>query len=271
MQGFVHRTVKTDKDGNVRDSVVVHAQSWEGKEGEDQRLKGVEVNLTYMAQGQPGKATITADDGVYTATLQKAVFRGHVHVTTEDGMELHSEELIHRGDHNTVRSESLTDFKRKDLSGTALGFTYEAETGQLQLLKDVNLKVQDEDNVPTFIKSDRAEASKQDGLMRFIGNVEITQGTDRLKADRLLVNFSATDRVIYRAQAIDGVEVWTSGSTQVPRANRLRRGATMCWSDGQPTKTGFSMSVVETSVLVLSTAAPDTDTHSASLRGRIEV
>lgn len=225
MQGFVHRTVKTDKDGNVRDSVVVHAQSWEGKDQEDQRLKGVEVNLTYMAQGKPGKATITADDGVYTAALQKAVFRGHVHVTTEDGMELHTQELIHRGDHNMVRSESPTDFKRKDLSGTAVGFIYESETGQLQLLKDVNLKIQDEDNVPTFIKSDRAEASKQEGLMRFIGNVEITQGTDRLKAERLLVNFSDTDRVIYRAQAIDSVEVWTSGSTQVPGMTSAAAGS----------------------------------------------
>ena len=214
--GFVHRTVKTDKDGNVRDSVVVHAQSWEGKDQEDQRLKGVEVNLTYMAQGKPGKATITADDGVYTAALQKAVFRGHVHVTTEDGMELWTEQLIHRGDRNTVRSDQATRFKRKDLSGTSNGFTYEAETGRLQLLKDVDLKIQDEDNPATLIKSARAEATKEDGLLKFLGGVEVTQGNDRLKSERLVVNFAAEDRVIHRAQALDNVEVWTSGATQVP-------------------------------------------------------
>src|SRR5437762_8219502 len=71
--GFIHRTVKTDKDGSVRESIVVRAQSYEGKEQEEQRLKGVEVGLTYMAKGKPGKATITADEGIYTAVLQKAV------------------------------------------------------------------------------------------------------------------------------------------------------------------------------------------------------
>src|SRR5258706_15408504 len=57
---FVHRTGKRDKDGNVREGTVVHAESIEGKAGEDQRLKGVAVNLTYMAKGQPRKATSTA-------------------------------------------------------------------------------------------------------------------------------------------------------------------------------------------------------------------
>src|SRR4051812_47057710 len=144
--GFVHRTVKTDKDGNVREAVVVHAQSYEGKEQEEQRLKGVEVNLTYMAQGKPGKATITADEGLYAPILQKAIFQGHVHVLTEDGMELWTEQLIHRGDRNSVKSDRPTQFKRKDLSGSATGFDYEAETGRLELLKDVRLKIQDEEN-----------------------------------------------------------------------------------------------------------------------------
>ena len=114
-------TVKTDKDGNVRDSFVVRAQSMEGKDGEEQRLRGVEVNLTYMAKGEPGKATIVADQGLYAPAQQKAVFRGHVHVTTEDGMDLKTEQLIYRGDHNSVKSDTHVEFKRKDLSGTAQG------------------------------------------------------------------------------------------------------------------------------------------------------
>lgn len=223
--GFVHRTVKTDKDGSVRESVVVRARSYEGKDQEEQRLKGVEVNLTYTASGKPGKATITADDGVYAPILQKAIFQGHVHVTTDDGMELWTEQLIHRGDRNTVRSDQATRFKRKDLSGTSNGFTYEAETGRLELLKDVDLKIQDEDNPATLIKSARAEATKEDGLLKFLGGVEVTQGADRLKSDRLVVNFAAEDRVIHRAQALDDVQLWTSGATQVPGMTAATTGS----------------------------------------------
>src|SRR5262249_6616587 len=70
LEGFIHRTVKTDKDGNVTERVTVRAKSFEGKDQEEQRLKGVQVDLTYMAQGQPGKATITADQGTYVAVQQ---------------------------------------------------------------------------------------------------------------------------------------------------------------------------------------------------------
>ena len=223
--GFVHRTVKMDKDGNVREGTVVHAQSIEGKDGEEQRLKGVEVNLTYMAKGQPGKATITADEGVYAAGAQKAVFQGHVHVTTEDGMDLKTDQLIYRGDHNSVKSDAAVEFKRKDLSGTALGFTYDGGTGRLELLKDVQLKIQDENNPATLIKSARAEATKEEGLLKFLGGVEVTQGHDRLESDRLVVNFSEEDRVIHRAQALDNVDLWTSGATQVPGMTSATAGS----------------------------------------------
>ena len=223
--GFVHRTVKTDKDGNVRESVIVRAQSYEGKEQEEQRLKGVEVNLTYVAKGKPGKATITADQGTYTANMQKAVFQGHVHLLTDDGAELRTEELIYRGDRNTAKSDLPVTFKRKDLSGTATGFNYETESRRLDLLADVRVKIQDNDNPATLIKSARAEASREEGLLRFLGGVEVTQGSDRLKSDRLVVNFSDEDRTISRAQALDDVEMWTSGTTNVPGMTNATAGS----------------------------------------------
>jgi hypothetical protein len=127
LSGFVHRTVKTDKDGNVRDSFVVRAQSMEGKDGAEQRLRGVEVDLTYMP-GRARQGENRGRPGLYAPTQQKAVFQGHVHVTTEDGMDLKTEHLIYRGDHNSVKSDAHVEFKRKDLSGTAKGFTYDSET-----------------------------------------------------------------------------------------------------------------------------------------------
>lgn len=223
--GFVHRTVKTDPDGNVHESIVVRARSYVGKEQEEQRLEGVEVDLTYTAKGEPGKARITADKGTYNPILLKAVFQGNVHVTTEDGMELVTEELVHRGDRNSVKSGQRVQFKRKDLSGSALGFTYEAESGRLELLSEVDLKIQDEGNPATLIKAARAEASKQDGLLRFLGGVEVRQGADRLTADRLFVNFSDEEQVVYRAQAIEDVDLRTRGGTEVPGMTAATAGS----------------------------------------------
>jgi hypothetical protein len=105
--GFVHRTVKTDKDGNVREAwSCAPSSSRQGRGGA--APAGVEVNLTYMARGQPGKATIVADQGMYAPAQQKAIFQGHVHLTTEDGMDLKTDQLIYRGDHNSVKSDTTS-------------------------------------------------------------------------------------------------------------------------------------------------------------------
>ncbi len=209
--GFVHRTFKGEKE-----AAVIRAQSYEGSEQEEQRLKGVEVTLGYVAQGKPGKSTITADEAIYTAVLQKSVFQGHVHVITDDGFEMRTEQLVHRGDHGTAKSDYPVAFARKDLSGTARGFSYAAETGRLELLQDVVMRLADPDNVPMDIRAARAEISKDEGLMKFLGGVEVVQGSDRLKAQRLVVNFAEPDHVVYRAQALDDVDLWTGQGTAVP-------------------------------------------------------
>lgn len=208
---FVHRVFKGDKE-----RMVIRAESFEGKEQEDQKLRGVEVTIAYVAKGKEGRAVVTADEAVHSASIQKTVFRGHVRVTTEDGLELLTDELVYRADRELARSDAAVAFKRKDLSGTAKGFSYEAEAGKLELLADVALRVQDEGNPATDITSRRAEASRDEGLMRFLGTVEVRHSGDRLVADRLIVNFNEDDRAIFRAQAIDGVQVWTGSGTAVP-------------------------------------------------------
>lgn len=206
MEGFSHFRMEM---GETKFSV--KAKSYTGKEGEEMHLQGVEVQLQYMARGEPGEATITADESVYTPTLQKAVFRGNVHVVTEDGFELDTQSLVYRGDKNLSRSDDPVRFKRKDLSGTATGAIYDAAERRLELLADVVMKLQDPDNTPMDIKSARAVFERQEGLLRFIDNVEVVQGSDRLTAGRLLVNIAPDTQAIYRAQAVDDANLWMGG------------------------------------------------------------
>jgi lipopolysaccharide transport protein LptA len=166
-----------------------------------------------MAKGKPGKSTITADESIYTPTLQKAVFRGNVHVVTEDGFVLDTASLVYRGDKNLSRTEDPVRFQRKDLSGTATGVVYDAAERRLEMLADVVLKLQDPDNEPMDIKSARAVYERQDGLLRFIDDVEVVQGGDRLTAGRFLVNVADDTHAVYRAQALDDVNLWMGGGT----------------------------------------------------------
>ena len=69
-----------------------------GKEEEELRLRTVDFQFDYVAKGEKHKGTIVADECIYTPTVQKAVFQGHVKLTTDDGAELRTEQLIYRGD-----------------------------------------------------------------------------------------------------------------------------------------------------------------------------
>ena len=73
------------------------------------------------------------------------------------------------------------------------------------------LKLQDPDNEPMDIKSARAVFERQEGLLKFIDNVEVVQGGDRLTAGRFLVNIADDTQAVYRAQAIDDVNLWMGG------------------------------------------------------------
>ena len=210
MEGFTHFRMEM---GETKFSV--RAKSYTGKEGEEMHLQGVEVQFTYMARGTPGTSTITADESIYTPTLQKAVFRGNVQVVTEDGFVLDTASLVYRGDKNLSRTDDPVRFRRKDLSGSATGVVYDAAARRLELLADVVLRLQDPDNPPMDIKSARAVFERQDGLLKFIDTVEVVQGGDRLTAGRFLVNIADDTQAVYRAQAVDNVNLWMGGGNLV--------------------------------------------------------
>ena len=211
MEGFTHFRVE---HGETKFSI--KARSYTGKEGEQLDLQGVEVQFSYMARGEPGTSTITADRATYTPEIQKAVFEGNVHVVTGDGFVLDTASLIYRGDKNLSRSDAPVAFKRKDLAGTATGMIYDAGERRLELLADVVLKLQDPDDVPMDIKSAQASFERQEGLLRFTGGVEVVQGGDRLTADRFLVNVTDDTQSVYRAQAVENVSLWMGSGTMMP-------------------------------------------------------
>jgi len=214
---FEYKSFKGDKEG-----FILRALQMVGQEQEDVRLKGVDLTFTYMAKGQPGKGRIVSDEALINPSQQRGNFQGHVVVTTEDGLELHTESLLYRGDKQLAKTDAPVQFKRKDTSGTSTGMTYSAGEGRLELLADVTLRIQDNNNPATDIKAAHALLVRPEGSMRFDGGVRITQSGDVLTADRFEADFGS-DQTIYRARAIENV-VLDSTSGNLPGAAPVRGG-----------------------------------------------
>lgn len=182
-----------------------------GKEEEELRLRTVDFQFDYTAKGEKRKGAIVADECVYTPTLQKAVFQGHVKLTTDDGAELRTEQLIYRGDKQISRSELPVEFRRQVLSGAAKGFEYRGEEGQLEMNGDVLVRAEPQGKPPLEIRSQRAVLLREEGTMHFTEGVTVTQAADVLTADRFELDFGE-DQTIYRARAIERVVLQTSSA-----------------------------------------------------------
>ncbi|MCU0242457.1 MAG: hypothetical protein MUF51_08540 [Vicinamibacteria bacterium] len=80
------------------------------------------------------------------------------------------------------------------------------------MLADVQMTIQDEVRGDTLIRSGRALLDKTEGNIKFIDQVMMEQGINRLTADRVVVFFDAEERAIQRIKAIDKAVLVMSGA-----------------------------------------------------------
>lgn len=205
------------KFSGEKQSFELRAREKVGQEQEDQQLKGVALTFSFVSQGQPSTGHITSDACAYSPSHQKAVFTGHVVLTTADGFEFKSESLVYRGDKGLAKSEAPVEFRRKDVSGQAVGMTYATEEQRAELLSEVKVRIQDQGNPATDIVAGRADLSQAERELKFATDVVVRQGSNILRAERFKVNFGE-DRVIYRATAQEKVDLTMSGAA-LPNAN----------------------------------------------------
>jgi len=212
IEGFEYRGYKGD-----RESYVLRADRYEGQEQDELRLGGVDMDFTYVSRGAPGAGTIRSDEGSYTPSQQRAVFRGNVRLTTREGLNLNTSTLIYRGDRGVARSDDFVEFRRKQLSGSSVGMEYRAADGWLDLRSDAFLRIEgDEGHPATEIRGGRARVERADEEMRFSDGVHVVQGRDTLAAERLLIAFSWEDQRIYRVQAVGGVRMDLAAGEPLP-------------------------------------------------------
>jgi LPS export ABC transporter protein LptC/lipopolysaccharide transport protein LptA len=198
-------------DGKERG--IVRAKAMVGQDKEGTRLRGVDATFGHLYEGKEGSTRIVADDCLYDAEKQKASFHGNVVVTTSEGLELRSPSLVYNGAKELVKSDEAVEFAKGNVSGRSVGMEYEAKAGQLSLREEVFIRIAHDEGPATEIKSGSAKASKVEATMVFVGGVEITRGAEALKAQKLKLNLSPDLAFVYRAVAIDDMELTTAGAT----------------------------------------------------------
>jgi lipopolysaccharide transport protein LptA len=176
-----------------------------------------------------------------------------------------SPSLIYNGAKDLVKSEEAVEFSKGNLSGSALGMDYGAKAGHLAMHKDVFLRIAHEDGPPTEIRSGSATVSKPEAVMRFVDGVEITQGDQSLKAQKLTLNLSPDLAFVYRAVAVDDMELKTGGAATGPGAAplggdspRVLRGRKLdAWFDETTHKVREAMAGPEASLSIASSKGSD--------------
>jgi lipopolysaccharide transport protein LptA/LPS export ABC transporter protein LptC len=209
--GLVFRSFKEGEQ-----SFVLEAESSAAREGSGSRLRGVKLTFGYKGEAGKGTAVITSDECTYDPQLPKAVFTGHVVLTTDDGLELRSESLVYRGDKGVAKTEDHVEFKRGDMSGSSTGAVYSAAEGQVELSADARVRIEGGDEPPTEIRSRQAFMARAEGEARFEDDVEVVQASDTLRSDRLVLSFDPDTHVVSRAIAAGGVDLQTRGGRPLP-------------------------------------------------------
>jgi lipopolysaccharide export system protein LptA len=150
--------------------------------------------LTLIAYKPDGKesARVSANQGVWHQQQNNASFTGSVKVTTAEGLEVTTEKLNYDRNTEVATTDVAVQFKRYDVSGSAVGATLYAKDNNLNLLKDAHVicqTVEKDKNgkqvsgLPVELRGAKADYFDKEGWLRFEGNANIVQGVQTATSD----------------------------------------------------------------------------------------
>lgn len=203
--------------------VELEAKGSSGKETERRFLDIVKARIPFVSQGKPGSLEIVADHAQHVASRPSALFQGHVKLSTDDGFVLETDELFYDGRDELAQSERKVNWRRKDISGEALGMLYESWSDSVTFFSGVKIRLRDPDDAPADIEADSGCLSRTENTLFLEGNVRVSQGGNRTRSGSLALYFGA-DHSIGRAVFRDGFELVAQGDTEAlgfsfPRAS----------------------------------------------------
>jgi lipopolysaccharide export system protein LptA len=146
------------------------------------------ANVEVQKDGSIKKMRITADRGGYTPDQSLVTFEGNVKVASTEGLEVATEKLNYDQKTEVASTDVAVQFKQGELSGSSIGAQLQAKTHNLALAKDAHVVSTNPDpkkkgGLPVEIHSERANYVETEGVVRFEGNANVTQGAKLAHAD----------------------------------------------------------------------------------------
>lgn len=157
---------------------------------EDGRHELEKVDLTAFGVERGRSVRIIADRGSYLRDQSQVTFTGNVKVTSSDGLEVTTESLTYNQQSEVAGTEAAVQFRQGEISGSSLGASLHAKDRNLILPKEPHIVSTNSDPnrkgaPPVEIRGNSANYIEKDGVVRFDGNVSVTQGEKLARADQI--------------------------------------------------------------------------------------
>jgi lipopolysaccharide export system protein LptA len=172
---------------------------------EDGRHELEKVDLTAFGVEQGRSVHIVAERGSYLRDQSQVTFTGNVKVTSSDGLEVTTESLKYDQQSEIASTDVAVQFRRGEISGSSIGASLHAKERNLTLPNNPVVVSSNPDpnkkGAPLVeIRGDRANYIEKDGLVRFEGNVAVTQGERLARADQMTGFINSQTKKIERIE-----------------------------------------------------------------------
>ncbi|MCI0337727.1 MAG: LPS export ABC transporter periplasmic protein LptC [Acidobacteria bacterium] len=162
---------------------------------EDGRHELEKIDLTAFDKKPNKSMRIIADHGTYLRDPGLVTFEGNVKVTSSEGLEVTTQLLKYEQVNEIASTEIAIQFRQGEISGSSIGAQLNAKARNLVLIKDArvistntelnNPNAGNKGGPPLEIRSERANYSEQDGMVRFEGNANAVHGERYAQADAI--------------------------------------------------------------------------------------
>ncbi|HEY4492441.1 MAG TPA: LPS export ABC transporter periplasmic protein LptC, partial [Acidobacteriota bacterium] len=131
-------------------------------------------------------------------------------VRSANGMKVEAEQMRYDSREQHFSTDDPAHFRWQSMQGWSKGFIYEIETQTLILPQNPEIRYVNKDSEnkkPIVMIGDRGRVERLNGFAYFEGNVVVTQGPDKVKADRIETYFEPGGNTVQKITAMNNVTV----------------------------------------------------------------
>ena len=190
------------------------------------------VNVTLTLPDRDGRTfVVTADEGELVAPPDKpaadvslAKVRGHVKLTTDNGVEVLGSEAEYDGKAGLVKVPGPVTFTRGRMKGTGVGATYDRNRQVLWLLADAHITVAPDDKGAGAVdaSSSTAGLARVENYAKLVGNARLTADGRTAEADEITALLDEKGEKIQQLQLREHSRITgTGGGAQLMTARHI--------------------------------------------------